>query len=322
MKWITLVALAAGAVLFAFLLKHYGAGDVLAGAAAAGWGLLWVTLYRFVNLAAETQGWRVLFAAQERLPFFPLLRLRWIGEAVNSLLPVAQVGGEVVRAQLATRLGVRGAVSGAATLVDFTLGLVTQFLYTVMAVALLIQSRGFGEETQAWFGGLLVAAAAIAAFWAAQHLQLFGRVAQLARRVLRGGAWEALTGGAVALDAEVKALYARRRDVAAGGVWRMLSWLLHSGETWLALWFLDAPASLAAALILEALSTAVRSGAFAVPGALGVQEGGFVLLGPLVGVSPETALALSLVKRMRELVIGGSGLLLWAAGSKIADPQK
>jgi putative membrane protein len=323
MKWITYLALAAGAVLFALLLMHYGASEVLTGAAAAGWGLLWVTLFRFVNLAADTQGWRVLFAGPTRPAFLPMLRLRWIGEAVNSLLPVAQVGGEVVRAQMATRRGVRGAEAGAATLVDFTLGLVTQFLYTVMAVALLIQTRGLGEETQAWFGGLLVGAAAIAAFWAAQHLQLFGRVAKLAQRVLRGGVWENLTGGATALDAEVKQLYARRRDIAAGAVWRMLSWLLHSGETWLALWFLDAPVSLAAALILEALSTAVRSGAFAVPGAIGVQEGGFVLLAPLVGVSPEIALSLALVKRLRELVIGAGGLAIWglAGRSDVAQPE-
>ncbi len=311
MKLLTYLALAAGLALFVLLLLHYGAGEVLAGAAAAGWGLLWITLYRFVNLAADAQGWRALFARERRPAFLPMLRLRWIGEAVNSMLPVAQVGGEVVRAQMATRLGARGAESGAATLVDFTLGLVTQFLYTLVAVALLIQSRGLGTETRAWFGGLLVAAAAIAALWAAQHLQLFGRVAQLARRVLRGRAWETVTGGAAALDAEAKSLYGRGRDVAACGVWRMLSWLLHTLETWLALWFLDAPVGLAAALILEALSTAVRSGAFAVPGALGVQEGGFVLLGPLVGVSPETALALALVKRFRELVVGGGGLLAW-----------
>lgn len=322
MRWLTYAALAAGVVLFAWLLLHYGAGDVLAGAAAAGWGLLWVTLFRFVNLAADTQGWRVLFASQTRPGFLPLLRLRWIGEAVNSLLPVAQVGGEVVRAQMAVRLGVRGAETGAATLVDFTLGLVTQLLYTVLAAALLIPSRGFGEETQAWFGGLLVAAAAIAAFWAASALGGFGRVAQLARRVLRGGVWDALTGGAAALDAEVKALYARRRDVAAGATWRMLSWLLHSGETWLALWFLGAPVSLADALVLEALSTAIRSGAFAVPGAIGVQEGGFVFLAPLVGLSPETALSLALVKRLRELVIGGGGLAAWGFGRKSGGSQQ
>jgi putative membrane protein len=322
MKWLTYVALAAGVVLFAWLLRYYGAGDVLAGAAAAGWGLLWVTLFRFVNLAADTQGWRVLFASQTRPGFLPLLRLRWIGEAVNSLLPVAQVGGEVMRAQMAVRLGVRGAEAGAATLVDFTLGLVTQLLYTVLAVALLLPSRGFGEETRAWFGGLLVAAAVIAAFWAASALGGFGRVAQRARRVLRGGVWDALTGGAAALDAEVQALYARRPDVAAGATWRMLSWLLHSGETWLALWYLGAPVSLADALILEALSTAVRSGAFAVPGAIGVQEGGFVLLAPLVGISPEMALSLALVKRLRELVIGGGGLAVWGFGRKSSGSKQ
>ncbi|MGH9814520.1 MAG: lysylphosphatidylglycerol synthase domain-containing protein, partial [Candidatus Acidiferrales bacterium] len=150
----------------------------------------------------------------------------------------------------------------------------------------------------------------------AQHLQLFGRVMRLAGRVLRGEAWQSLTGGAAALDEQVRATYARRRQLAAGAMWRMASWLLHTGETWIALWFLDAPVSFAAALILEALSTAVRSGAFAVPGAIGVQEGGFVLLGPLVGVSPEIALSLALVKRFRELMIGASGLLVWTLGER------
>lgn len=316
MKLLTYLMLLAGVVLLAFLLAHYGAGEVLAGAAAAGWGLLWVTLYRFLNLAADAQGWRALFAAARRPAFLPMLRLRWIGEAVNSLLPVAQVGGEVVRARLATRLGVSGAAAGAATVVDFTLGLVTQLLYTVVAVALLVQMKGFGADTQAWFGGLLVAAAAIAALWAAQHLQMFGRVTRLAGRVLRGGDWQSLTGGAAALDQQVRAAYTRRRELAAGAAWRMASWLLHTGETWMALWFLDAPVGFAAALILEALSTAVRSGAFAVPGAIGVQEGGFVLLGPLVGVSPEMALSLALVKRFRELVIGAGGLLAWTLGER------
>jgi len=312
MKLLTYLLLAVGVVLFVVLLMHYGVSEVLAGAAAAGWGLLWVTLYRFVNLAADAQGWRALF---ERLrpAFLPMLNYRWIGEAVNSMLPVGQVGGDVVRARLATRLGPGGAQAGAATVVDFTLGLMTQFLTALLAVGLLIQARGFGRETQAWLAGLLVAVVVVAAFWAAQHLQMFGRAARLGGRVLRGGAWESLTGGAAALDSEVKATYRRHRALAECTAWRLVSWLLHAGETWLVLWFLDAPVGLVVALILESLSTAVRSGAFAVPGALGVQEGGFVLLGPMVGVSAETALALSLVKRFRELVIGCAGLLAWMA---------
>ena len=312
MKLLTYFLLAVGFVLFAVLLMHYGASEVLAGAAAAGWGLLWVTLYRFVNLAADAQGWRALFE-RPRPAFLPMLNYRWIGEAVNSMLPVGQVGGDVVRARLATRLGPGGAQAGAATVVDFTLGLMTQFLTALLAVGLLIQARGFGRETQAWLAGLLVAVVVVAAFWAAQHLQMFGRAARLAGRVRRGSAWESLTGGAAALDSEVKATYRRHRALAECTAWRLVSWLFHAGETWLVLWFLDAPVALVATLILESLSTAVRSGAFAVPGALGVQEGGFVLLGPMVGVNAETALALSLVKRFRELVIGFAGLLAWMA---------
>ncbi len=64
-------------------------------------------------------------------------------------------------------------------------------------------------------------------------------------------------------------------------------------------------------MLLESLILAVRASAFFVPGALGVQEGAFVLLGAVIGLSPEVALALSLIKRFRELVIGVPALLVW-----------
>ncbi len=63
------------------------------------------------------------------------------------------------------------------------------------------------------------------------------------------------------------------------------------------------------ALLLESLGQAIRGAAFAIPGALGVQEGGYLLLAPLVGLPPEAALALSLIKRARELMLGLPGLI-------------
>ena len=58
---------------------------------------------------------------------------------------------------------------------------------------------------------------------------------------------------------------------------------------------------------------AVRGAAFAVPGALGAQEGGLIVLCAIFGVPPEAALALSLVKRIPDLVLGVPGLLAWQA---------
>ena len=56
---------------------------------------------------------------------------------------------------------------------------------------------------------------------------------------------------------------------------------------------------------------AVRGAAFAVPGALGAQEGGLIVLCALFGIPPDQALALSLVKRAADVALGLPGLLVW-----------
>ena len=68
-----------------------------------------------------------------------------------------------------------------------------------------------------------------------------------------------------------------------------------------------------AVIAIESLIFAVRSIAFVVPGALGVQEGAYLLLAPLFGLDPQVAVALSLLKRARDLTIGVPALLLWQA---------
>ena len=73
--------------------------------------------------------------------------------------------------------------------------------------------------------------------------------------------------------------------------------------------FLRFPVSWADALLLESVGQAIRGAAFAVPGALGVQEGGYVLLATLVGLPSHAGLALSLAKRTREILLGLPGLL-------------
>ena len=83
------------------------------------------------------------------------------------------------------------------------------------------------------------------------------------------------------------------------------------GETWLSLYLLGHPIGFVEALIIESLIQAVRGAAFAVPGALGVQEGSLILIGAAVGVPAEMALALSLAKRVREAAVGAAGVIVW-----------
>ena len=126
-----------------------------------------------------------------------------------------------------------------------------------------------------------------------------------------GGTWLKVIAGADALDAEIKALYRRRGAVFSSLIWKLASWTLGTGEVWLGLHFLGHPVSVLEAFVLESLTQAVRSAAFVIPGGLGVQEGSFVIIGTTLGIGPETALAMSLLKRVRELVIGIPALILW-----------
>jgi uncharacterized membrane protein YbhN (UPF0104 family) len=129
--------------------------------------------------------------------------------------------------------------------------------------------------------------------------------------VFRSSDWSSLLEGAGAMDAWIGRLYGRRRALVVSELWHVLSWVLGAGEIWLALRFLGHPVDWTTALIIESLGEAIRTVSFPIPGALGVQEGGFVLLGGLFGLTPGVSVALSLAKRVRELGLGVPGLVVW-----------
>ena len=113
------------------------------------------------------------------------------------------------------------------------------------------------------------------------------------------------------LDQALRAVYARRPDVVACFAWQFAGWVLGAGEIWLALHFLGHERSVLDALVIEALIQAVSSAAFIVPGALGVQEGGFVVICAVLGIDATTALALATARRLRDVIIFFPGLIAW-----------
>jgi putative membrane protein len=302
---------AAGFALLVGLIVHQGAADVLQAVAVAGWGLVVVVAYRLIPMATETISWQTLLPHYHRRPFVELFWMRWIGDAINTLMPVAQVGGELIRARLLNKAGTPGAWAGASIVVDITTGVLTQMIFALTGVGLLLY---FGIGADAVVGltvGILVFMLLIFGFYLAQRGGIFLSLSRILERIAGGQGWLSQLTSAAKLDRTVARLYRRRVRFIKACVWRLLTWALGAGEVWLALYFLGYPVTLAEAIMLESLGNAIRSTAFLIPGALGVQEGGFILLGSFIGLSAETALALSLVKRVRELVLGLPGLLSW-----------
>jgi putative membrane protein len=251
-----------------------------------------------------------LLPQPQRLRLRTLLWARWIAESINDFLPVAQIGGNLVRALLISRIGVAGATAGASVVVDLTTNFLAQLLFTVVGLCLLLFSFG-GAPTTSVTLGIAIMTAALVGFFLVQRQGMFAFLARRIERMAWTPAWRALTSGAEGLDAVVRDLYRDRRAVVSATTWHFVSWLAGAVEIWVALHYLGHPLSLLAVVVMEALTEAVRTGAFLVPGAVGVQEGGYVIVGAWLGLTPDMALAVSLVKRVRELLLGVPGLVAW-----------
>lgn len=294
-----------GVALLAVLLATHGVGAVREIVLQVGWRAVLVVAAHLPVTLLATVGWAVLLPPGRRPSLSFLFRLRLIKEAVNALLPVAQVGGDVVRARLAARNGLTGAESAAAAVVDVlasTVGLAL-FILTSLIVAMLVLHDS--RLAQAGLAVIVIVAALGLTLFAAHRAGLHRRLGQLSRR------WTAMAERIGELGEAFRAIGQQRRQIVASWAWHLAAWGAGALETYVSMWALGLAPSLTQALIVEGLAQAAKVVGFAIPGALGVQEGGYLLLGGALGLAPDQAMALSLLRRLRELTLGGVGLVLW-----------
>jgi putative membrane protein len=282
-----------------------------AALATAGWSAAVLGVAYLGTLLADALGWQALLRGYRR-PLPSILVARWISASINALLPVAQVGGDFVRARLLARSGVPGPIAGASVVVDATAGLLTQLGFALMGLMLLLWRLGHADQLLPVAAGLGLFGLLLAGFAAAQHRGLFSLLVRPLHRLASNPTWHALIGSAGDLDAEVRARYRDWRAFARCLVWRALAWLAGGVEVWLAFLVLGRPVELSEAMILESLGQVVRSAGFVIPGGLGLQEGGLLAAGIWLGLSPEIVLSAALLKRAREVVCGVPALFVWS----------
>jgi putative membrane protein len=309
-RWSLFVAIAIGVAGFVALLLINGFGEILHGVVVIGWGLALIVVIRLGALSIAGLAWGAVFGRLTHRPAALLIRLRIVREAINCLLPVAQIGGDLIGGRLLAHTGVTPGLAMAGILVDVLVQTMTQGLFALIGLAVLW--FGFGDvplvRELGW--GMVAAVPALGGFFLAQRFGLFAVVDRSLAGLRR--VWPGL-GLERPLDLQpaLQRLYAEPAALGCTAALHLLGWALGTAEIWVALSRMGARPGIGEALVLESLGQAVRSAGFAVPGALGIQEGGFILIGSLFGLSAASAVALSLAKRLPDLAIGLPGLLYW-----------
>jgi putative membrane protein len=309
LRRLALGALLAGLALTVVLVVYFGAEEVAGALRAAGLvGLAAIALMHLAATGLMGLGWSLLAAGRTWRPWL-FIWARLMRDSGSEILPLSQVGGYVLGARALILHGVGGALAAASTLVDVTLELCGQIAFTALGIVLLIRLRPDTRLAEPVLLGLAFAVVVVGAFVAVQRrgARLFERLtARLAGRWLT-----AIAGRAESVQAAIHHIHRRPGRLWSCFLLHLLAWLWTSAEAWIALRLMGAPLGVRAVLAIESLLYAVRSVAFIVPNALGVQEGAYIMLGSIFGLPPETALGLSLLKRGRDLALGLPALLAW-----------
>lgn len=309
MSRLGLILALAGLVLALLLLAQQDLAAVGALLAAAGFGLVLAALAHIPAMVLNARAWALLLPGQHRPGLGRMTWLVWVRESINALLPVGRVGGEVACYRLQRADGVPAAPAAAGLLADVALSVFSQLAFALLGLALLAMS-GIALGWLEALGGMAIGFALAGGFVLAQRAAPFSRILAAVNR-MAADRLAGLTESAGRIDRMTRRLWRRKRVVAWSFLWQFLAWIAGALEIWVALWALGHPVGWAEALAIEALIQAVSSAAFLVPGALGLQEAGFLGLGALLGLPPEVSAALALTRRIRDLVLYLPGLLAW-----------
>jgi putative membrane protein len=325
----TLIVWCTGMAVLIGLTLWYGADHVAYAMGQAGWASVLVVIARGVAVAMAGVGWWLLFPRAQRPSALLCTGIRFVREGANALLPLAQIGGDFIGARCLVLRGLRASLAAASVIVDVLMQAISQLIFAIIGLILLVAVGG--NELIVWpvAIGIALALPALGGFLLAQGE--FGR--RLVNRLLAlfagDGNWLAL-GAVNDLFERLGEFYANRARLIRSAAWHLAGWFVGATEVWVVLNFMGYAIDFGDAVIIESLMHAVRGAAFAVPGALGAQEGGLIVLCAIFGVPPEAALALSLVKRIPDLVLGAAGLVAWQtmegwhfhhAGRRPADNQ-
>ena len=261
----------------------------------------WRTLLRAAGVAATLASPRRLFV------------IAAVREAVNRLLPVANVGGEIVGIRMLCRDGAGAPGVAASVVAEVLLTLISQLLFAAAGVLLLLRLTGRVAASANLLVGLLLALAGIAALYLLIHRgSIFERILRTVEAMLDLPAQlRGLRGQAIALDAALRGLLGHSAALLMALGWQLAGFVTGAIETWLALRLLQHPVGFGSAWVLESLTQAIRHFIFVVPAGLGVQEAGLVGFGYLLGLGSDASIALSLAKRMREILFGVPALVYW-----------
>jgi glycosyltransferase 2 family protein len=315
-----LFLLVVGLLTLGLIVWHIGPRSIYDTAAQLGpVALLVMLIPSIIMYVVEAYGWKVTLGPLGKdIPFWRVLVIRTAGEVVNMTTPSGYVGGEPLKASLLRRHRVPMEEAYTSVIIAKTTMMIAEVLFILLGIALSVWLLGGNDSSGQTVAAALLSvgllALGTAAFVFVQRQGLCTWLLESLRKVgLKIDYLEAREEKLRSLDQAILEFYRHKRPVfyASTGLF-FLGWMAEALEVYVILYYLGGPAMALSAISIGALSVFIKGGTFFIPGSLGTQDGGNLLLLEAFGYSGVTGITFALLRRFRELAWIGLGLLCLA----------
>jgi putative membrane protein len=311
MKIFAAIAGILGLALLTALTAYYGFASVIQAVASSGWGTLFVVAARAVALTAAGTAWWSLLTPTQHGPYI-FVGMRFIREAINSLFPLAVVGGDVIGARLLVQFGLPASMAIASVLIDIFIQVVCLIIFVLAGLGILLNLTDTHQLAARTLVTLAIGLPAVVGFFLVLNFGAFEPIVRWLTAFGERRQWTALSHAAD-LGSRLQMIWQNRRGLSGSFFIHLVAVFFGATEVWIALAFMGQTVSFAEAVAIESIGQGSRAAAFVLPGGLGVQDGTLIAVSTAFGIPPEVALAMALIKRIPDLVLGLPSLLAWQA---------
>lgn len=315
------ISLIVGILLFALVVKLAGFGNVVDSIS----NFSPTFLVPYILIAIATTHWIaayrwkfVLLSEKINVPLLTLLKYKAMIFGLNYLTPVARIGGEPLKVILLKRQQVKVPKSIASVVVDNFLGMgIDVIIAGLILIVLVFTAATLSTKTKGIFLLMGMAFPLVVMFVYvylknktgpfSSLIRLFGKITGLHKRKSFISVMER---AATSEHYMRKLLVSRPKNMAFAAICAAMSWPMTVIQYKLALLMLGVDASLVQILVSVIMTNIALL--IPIPAGIGVQEAGQFSTFRLLSDNPQTGIALSIILRLKDMVLLLLSLLLLA----------
>ena len=316
MRWLKFLLLAIGVGLLIYIVSSVNIEETIKLLQKIGMGMGLILCLYFLAFLIDTFTWQLTL---KDIPLtaawtYRFFQMRLAGEAFNNLTPLAGMGGEPLKAILLNKyysVSYRDGI--ASVIIAKTINVLALILFLAIGFLFVLNSTDLNIRYKSIAGvGLITFSTAVVLFYLFQRLKITSATSNLLPKHKLPAWMRSALMRIVELEDHLASFYKKQLIRFSWALFFALgNWVLGALEIFYIMRFLDHPISLPDAWIIEAMTQLVRAGTFFIPASIGAQEGAFVIIGGAISGSPSAGLAAGVIRRIREIIWIGWGVLVF-----------